>query len=83
MVVHVGGHPCVSVASAAGLLEVSQGQVRELVRSRRLLKRGLGRPILIDLESVHQYQRVRLPWRRYSVVGGLPAAIRLGVIGGD
>jgi hypothetical protein len=75
-VIRVGDSEVVSVSDAAALLEVSEHQVRVLLRRGRLVRRGDVRPALIDRVSVERYKRERGFWPRYGVRGGLPAVAR-------
>lgn len=79
-VILVGSVECLTVEDVAALLEVSPHQVRLLVRSRKLIRRGDTSPALIDRASVERYRRERGYCNRYGVKGGAPAARRQGVL---
>lgn len=77
--IHVGQVECVTVEDAAKLLEVSEHQVRRLIRCRKLRRVGDTRPVLIARASVATYAKDRGYWNPGGVKGGLPAAVRAGL----
>ena len=64
--------------TAAAELEVSVQQISRLVRRGRLEVRRIGRTILVSERSVRRYARERASCGPLAVVGGRPAAVRLG-----
>lgn len=75
----IDGREWLTPAEAARWLEVSISQVRNLARSGRLHWMRERRQLYVDAQSVREYQRTRGAWRPAGIVGGKPAARRLGV----
>lgn len=79
----VGQAEVLTVPDAAQLLEVTPHQVRDLVRRKKLMRRGETAPMLIDRLSVERYRQARGVWNRFNIKGGKAAAKRLRVWEGD